>query len=178
MGTFDQSGLNESEFGIYAVGTFRIQGEEDESKQPFFNISTVDCEKQTDDNDRKFLQCKVIVAAVWATSDPPDSKNPNCTLDLDTSVYAMQDMGRGILAGVAESGLCYNATLTIDRNARRVFRSFTLSKSAAALDQKRAGTCGSPPPTQVMMNCTSWAKSRKSGITSSRYCDFSNSSNK
>jgi len=32
----DESGLRESEFGIYAVGTFRIEGEEDESKQPVF----------------------------------------------------------------------------------------------------------------------------------------------
>lgn len=27
MGSFDQSGLRESEFGIYAAGTFRIAGE-------------------------------------------------------------------------------------------------------------------------------------------------------
>ena len=28
LGSFDESGLQESEFGIYAAGTFRIEGEE------------------------------------------------------------------------------------------------------------------------------------------------------
>ena len=32
------------EFGIYAAGTFRITGEADESKQPMFNLATVNCE--------------------------------------------------------------------------------------------------------------------------------------
>ena len=37
--SYDRSGLNESEYGISAVGTFRIAGEEDESKQPNFNLA-------------------------------------------------------------------------------------------------------------------------------------------
>jgi hypothetical protein len=48
MGTFDESGLRESEVGIWAVGTFRIAEEGDESKQPMFNFAMVDCEKQPD----------------------------------------------------------------------------------------------------------------------------------
>src|SRR5262245_26863127 len=49
LGTFDESGLRESEFGISAAGTFRIAGEADEDKQPMFNLATIDCEKQLDD---------------------------------------------------------------------------------------------------------------------------------
>jgi hypothetical protein len=40
IGSFDESGLRESEFGISAAGTFRIAGEGDESKQPMFNLTT------------------------------------------------------------------------------------------------------------------------------------------
>jgi hypothetical protein len=40
IGTFDESGLQESEFGINAAGTFRIAGETDEAKQPMFNLAT------------------------------------------------------------------------------------------------------------------------------------------
>jgi hypothetical protein len=47
--SYDESGLRESEFGISATGTFRIADEPDESKQPMFNLSMVNCEKQTDD---------------------------------------------------------------------------------------------------------------------------------
>jgi hypothetical protein len=39
IGTFDESGLHESEYGISAVGTFRIAGEADESRQPMFNLT-------------------------------------------------------------------------------------------------------------------------------------------
>src|SRR5712675_756816 len=46
MGSFDESGLRESEYGIYAAGTFRIQNEAEESKQPYFNLATINCEKQ------------------------------------------------------------------------------------------------------------------------------------
>ena len=49
IGTYDQSGLQENESGIFAVGTFRIEKEENESKQPMFNLAFVNCEKQTDD---------------------------------------------------------------------------------------------------------------------------------
>src|ERR1700730_17526076 len=41
IGSFDESGLRESEFGIYAAGTFRIEGEGDEDKQPMFNLATI-----------------------------------------------------------------------------------------------------------------------------------------
>ena len=48
IGTYDKSGLQESDFGIYAVGTFRIAGEGDEHKQPMFNLTKINCEKQLD----------------------------------------------------------------------------------------------------------------------------------
>jgi hypothetical protein len=35
IGTYDESGLHESEYGIYAVRTFRVAEERDEAKQPF-----------------------------------------------------------------------------------------------------------------------------------------------
>src|SRR6185437_5934944 len=41
--SYDQSGLQESSYGISAVGTFRIAGEENEHKQPMFNLAKVDC---------------------------------------------------------------------------------------------------------------------------------------
>jgi hypothetical protein len=40
--SFDESGLRESEFGISAFGTFRIEGEADEGKQPMFNLLYAD----------------------------------------------------------------------------------------------------------------------------------------
>jgi hypothetical protein len=66
IGTFDQSGLEENEYGIYAAGTFRIAGEQDESKQPLFNLATIDCEKQSDDTGKVGIECKVAQAVVWA----------------------------------------------------------------------------------------------------------------
>jgi hypothetical protein len=92
IGTFDESGLRESESGIFAVGTFRIAGEEDESKQPNFNLAFIDCEKQSDDMGKVSLECKVTKAVVWADKGKPDTDNPNCLLDLDTSEYSMKEL--------------------------------------------------------------------------------------
>src|SRR5690349_15670171 len=50
--SYDESGLHESDFGIYAVGTFRIAEEQDEAKQPNFNLTKVNCENQLDDMGR------------------------------------------------------------------------------------------------------------------------------
>ncbi len=68
IGSFDESGLRESEFGIYAAGTFRIEGEGDEGKQPMFNLATINCEKQLDDRGRASLECKVTQAVELATT--------------------------------------------------------------------------------------------------------------
>jgi hypothetical protein len=62
IGTFDESGLTDNEFWINAAGTFRIAGEEDESKQPMFNLATISCEKHPDDS--VSLECKVNLASV------------------------------------------------------------------------------------------------------------------
>jgi len=178
MGTFDESGLRESEFGIYTAGTFRIAGEADESKQPMFNLATVNCEKQTDDMGRATgLECKITRAVVWASAGKPDTDNPNCSLDLDSSSYSMKELQKGILTGTEESTGCFNTRLTIDRNTKRVYMSFTRTKFADNYDKIRPGTCGALPPTEVVMNCTSWARSRKGGGPP-RYCDFSSSSDK
>jgi hypothetical protein len=76
IGTFDRSGLEESEYGISAVGTFRIEGEA--GKQPMFNLAIVECEKQFDDKGKASFECKVMQAAVWATSDKPRKFQRTC----------------------------------------------------------------------------------------------------
>jgi hypothetical protein len=87
--SYDESGLRESTFGINAVGTFRIAGEADESKQPMFNLAKVDCENQTDDIGKATgLECKITKAVVWASEGKPDTDKPNCSLDLDSSSYS------------------------------------------------------------------------------------------
>jgi hypothetical protein len=75
MGTFDESGLRESDYGIYAAGTFRIDGEADESKQPMFNLAIMNCEKQADERGRVNLECKVMQALAWADPDKPTQTN-------------------------------------------------------------------------------------------------------
>jgi hypothetical protein len=120
FGSFDESGLRESEFGISAVGTFRIAEEGDESEQPLFNLAMVDCEKQPDGTGKVSLECRVTKAVVWAHPDKPDADNPNCSLDLDVSTYSMKELQKGVLAGMGASGACYSAILTIDRTAKRV----------------------------------------------------------
>ena len=178
IGTFDESGLRESEYGIYAAGTFRVAGEQDESKQPMFNLTTINCKNQPDDMGRVSVECEVTQAAVYANSGKPDPDNPNCSLDLDSSVYSMKELQKGVLAGIGTSGLCYNAILTIDRNTKRVYMSFTRTEGADNADKIRPGTCGMPPRTEVLMNCTAYPKLRKHGQTPPRYCDFSSSSDK
>jgi hypothetical protein len=179
FGSYDESGLRESESGTFAVGTFRIAGEADENKQPNFNLTTVDCEKQTDDMGKATgVECKITKAVVWASEAKPDTENPNCSLDLDASTFSMKELQKGILAGVEEgSTSCFNTMLTVDKNTKRVYLSFTRTQYADNYDKIKPGTCGVPPRTEVLMNCTSWAKSRK-GVGSSRYCDFSSSSDK
>jgi hypothetical protein len=183
IGTFDESGIHESEYGIYAVGTFRIAREADESTQPMFNLAMVNCEKQSDAMGRVSLECKVTWASVYANPDKPETDNPNCSLDLDVSEYSMKEVQKGILTGMEPfaSTSCYNTTLTIDRNTKRVYLSFTRTQSADKYDQIRSNTCGVAPRTQVLMNCTAYPRVRKlrqQGQTPSRYCDFSSSSDK
>jgi hypothetical protein len=179
IGAFDESGLRESEFGIYAAGTFRIEGEADEGAQPMFNLATVNCEKQLDDRGRASLECKVTQAVVWATSDKPNTDKPNCSLDLVSMTYSMKELQKDVLTGMENTSACYNTTLTIDRNTKRVYMLFTKTKEADNYDKIRPGTCGvTLPRTEVLMNCTGWPRIRKQGRTPPRYCDFSSSSDK
>jgi hypothetical protein len=143
-----------------------------------FNLTTISCEKQSDDM-RGGLECKVTQAIVWAKSGKPDTDNPNCSLDLSSSTYSMKELQRGVLTGIETSySLCFNSMLTIDRNTKRVYLSFTKTASADKFDKTRSGTCGQLPPTEVLMNCTGWPRMRKKGQTPPRYCDFSSSSDK
>jgi hypothetical protein len=60
FGSWDQSGLRESSSAIWAVGTFRIFEEQDESKQPLFNLAQISCERQVDDmGDRQGLNVRL-----------------------------------------------------------------------------------------------------------------------
>jgi hypothetical protein len=92
LSSYDQSGLRESDFGISAVGTFRIEGEADETKQPLFNLTIVNCENKVDDAGRlsALEKCKVTKAVMWPESEKPDPDKPNCSLDLDLSDYSMK----------------------------------------------------------------------------------------
>jgi hypothetical protein len=179
MGSFDESGLKESDFGIYSAGTFRVAEEDDEGKQPMFNLTTINCTKQLDDSDKASFECNVTRSVVWSQSGKPDVDEPNCSLDLESSSYSMRELQKGILVGIETStSACYNSELTIDRNTKRVYMSLTRTKDADNYDKTRPGTCGAPPSTQVLMNCTGWPRIRKHGQTPPRYCDFSSSSDK
>jgi hypothetical protein len=182
IGTFDESGLRESEFGIYAAGTFRIEGETDEGKQPNFNLAVVNCEKQRDDKGRVSLECTLMQAMVFASPDKkPNTDEPNCSLDLRSSAYSMKELQKGVLTGIEQDSACYNAMLTIDRNTKRVYMSFTRTKDADNVEKFSPGICGMLPRTQVLMNCTGWPRIRnlrKEARTPPRYCDFSSSSDK
>jgi hypothetical protein len=178
IGTYDESGLRETEFGINAFGTFRIAEETDESKQPMFNLSVVNCGKQIDDAGSSSITCKVTMAIVSAVSGKPDTDNPNCSLDLDFSEYSMKELQQSVLTGFDASTGCSNTMLTIDKNASRVYMSFTRTKYADNYDKIKPGTCGRLPPTEVLMNCTVWPRTRKQMEAPPRYCDFSSSSDK
>lgn len=178
MGTFDESGIKENDYQIYAAGTFRVEGEADESKQPNFNITTVNCEKQRDDTGRVSLGCKVTQAALLDKSEKPNVDNPNCSLDLTSSTYPMKELPKGVFTGMEPSiAVCFNSILTIDKNTNRVYLSFIRTKDADGIEKAHPGMC-KLPRTGVLMNCTAYPRLRKSGQVPPRYCDFSSSSDK
>ena len=180
FGTYDRSGIEEYGDRINAVGTFRIEEEKDESKQPDFNLVTINCNSlpanfQT--NSATFM-CTMTQASVGATSDQPNTDTPNCTLDLDVTEYQLKEVSQGVLSGSAGSGLsCYDLYLIINRNSKRVYLNFTKTKEAYKDNVKKLGLCQSTPRTEVLMNCTPWASLRNIH-TASRYCDFSGASDK
>jgi hypothetical protein len=144
-----------------------------------YNLAKMSCEKQTDDTGKATgLECRITKAVVSASSGKPDTDKPNCSLDLDASSYTMKQLQKNILVGFEESTSCFNSTLTIDRNTKRVYLSFTRTKSADNYEKIRPGICGALPPTEVLMNCTAWPRMRKGGAAPPRYCDFSSSSDK
>lgn len=110
--SYDQSGLRETDFGVNAVGTFRIEGEADENKQPMFNLTKVDCEKQIDDAGKvSGFECKLTQALVWSNEGRPDTDKPNCSLDVDTSSFSMKELQKGTLVGIDDSTSCLARTL-------------------------------------------------------------------
>jgi len=119
-GTYDQSGLREGDSWIAAAGTLRIAGEEIEKWQPMFNLTQVHCSRQVDDGDS--FKCDVTKALVLASSENPNSEDPNCSLDLDVSEYQMKELQTGFLSGMEPLGstTCFDSVLTIDRNTKRV----------------------------------------------------------
>jgi hypothetical protein len=65
----------------------------------------------------------------------------------------MRELQKGILVGMEpSSGMYFNTTITIDRNTKRVYRSFTRAKEADDADKFLPGICNLPR-TQVLMNC-------------------------
>jgi hypothetical protein len=146
LGTYDRSGLQESEVGISAVGTFRIQNEPDENDQPNFNLSMVNCEKQADENGRQSLTCHVVKAVTLAKEEKPNTDNPNCSLDLDMIDYTMHQVQKGVLVGAEDSTSCFQSMLTIDRNTKRVYLSFTRTKYADKYDRIKARDLWSTAP--------------------------------
>jgi hypothetical protein len=180
MGTYDRSGIEEYGDGINAVGTFRIEEEKDESKQPYFNLVTINCNSlpakfQTES---ATFMCTMTRASVGANSEQPNTDTPNCTLDLDVTEYQLKEVSQGVLSGSAESGICYDSYLIINRNSKRVYLNFTKTKEAYKDDVKKLGLCQSTPRTNVLMNCTPWASFHNPDQTTSRYCDFSGASDK
>src|SRR5262249_20984926 len=156
-GSYDQPIVQDYQIAIRAAGTFRIEGETDESKQPMFNLAIISCQPNNE-NENESLECKVTQAVVWPESGKPDPDHANCSLDLNFSTYPMKELQKGVLTGIeAETAACINTMLTIDRNTKRVYLSFTRTKDADKYDKIRPGTCGSLPRTQVLMNCTGWA---------------------
>jgi hypothetical protein len=182
IGTWDGSGLTEDDRGgIHAVGTFRIQDEADESKQPMFNLSFVNCHKKADSSGKEVLECEVLRSSVIAESGKPDASRPNCFLDFVSEDYEMKDLAPNVVSGMPRfrTEPCFDPVLTVNKETKRVYLSFIRSKRADKSEKIAPRMCGTKtPPTQVLMNCTMWPRMRKGGEASGRYCDFSTASDK
>jgi len=184
IGNYDQIGLIDNSTAIYAVGTFRVQDETDENKQPNFNFATMDCTKIRQDG--YVANCTLSKAVTWAENNSPNADSPNCELDIDVSNFLMKEISKGVLMGSdvgtsADFVSCFNTMLVIDKNRQRVYLNFTRTAHADDMEKIVANICGKPRQ-QVLMNCTRWARVRASKKTDetlpSRYCDFSDSNDR
>jgi hypothetical protein len=93
----------------------------------------------------------------------------------------MKELQTGVLSGMEPVGSsnCYDTTLTIDRNTKRIYLSFARTKYADNYERRTVpGACGALPRMQVLMNCTAWPKIRTKDRTPPRYCDFSSNDDK
>lgn len=184
IGTYDQSGLTENDFGIYAVGTFRIEGEPDENQQPNFNLTEVNCRNSRDGSNAVY--CDVAKAITWADDKAPNVDFPNCNLDIDTSDFIMKEISKGILSGTdagnpSADTTCFNTNLVIDKRLKKVYLNFIRTNFADEIEKTMPNMCKARR-TQVLMNCTGWARGRASAKTDqrlpARYCDFSKAGDK
>jgi hypothetical protein len=152
-----------------AGGTFRILNEKDEDRQPAFNLAQVSCNSAwlNDRTEAREIECRVTRASVSGAGQ-------TCDLVLDISTFSMKEIGKGVLAGIGgDSTSCYYGTLTIDRNTKRVFLSYTRTVHADRYDKIKPSTCGDAPP-QVLMNCTSRVAIRAGKTDPTEHvCDFS-----
>jgi hypothetical protein len=162
-------------YGFRGRGTFRIPGETNEANQPMYNLVELGCSRKEDTGE---LECRLTEAIVSASPGAPDASSPTCFLDIDISTFDMKEISRGILVGVADGGgstSCFNTTLTINRNTKRISLSFERTQYADNYDRIKEGTCGQTPPrTQMLMNCTGWVAhyTHKTPAPGERICDF------
>jgi len=171
----DMSGIQETETWLSAGGTFRVEDEKDESKQPWFNLTAITCDKQRDDTGSVSAKCKVNSAIFESTSGKPDAADPgNCLMDLSLANFPMHQIQQGVLTGMQSelTGLCFDEILTIDSNTKRIYMSFIKKQYA---DKLKPNLCGKLPPTQVLMDCSRFAKQRKQAQGPGRVCDFGGS---
>ena len=172
---------------IEAIGTFRIEGELNENKQPDFNLTHIECRKQDGISNDQDMLCILNSAIVEAKSERPNYQKPNCSLNLIDSTYSMKQLTSGVYLGIEENfGKCFDTMLTIDLNLKRVSRSFRKNVSTDQIN-KTASTLFPNicklPPSQTLMNCTAWAKLRQHSaadapVSSARYCDFTDAADK
>lgn len=83
--------VGEPKQGIAADGTFRIEGEPDENKQPWFSLTNVACDKQPDNTAIARIKCTVTSAFLMNLAGPPNTDIPNCTLDMEINRFSMDE---------------------------------------------------------------------------------------
>ena len=156
---------------VHAVGTFRIESERVEDLQPAFNLVRISCDGLASVQDGQ-ITCTVADARILAESNSPNAKTTNCDLSLKTYTIHMKKAANGVLQYTGLDGLCYNETITIDTKAERIFRTYTKNANAYSDAAKALNVCNRTPPTQTLMNCTSWAAKRAGREEGTRYYDF------
>jgi hypothetical protein len=103
---------------IRGIGTFRIEGEADEGKQPMFNVNRMDCSKEYDEERNVKFNCNITSVIADAESKEPDSKIANCQVNIDSALFLMKEVREGVFVGSQEGvGQCFDTLLTVDTQA-------------------------------------------------------------